>query len=62
MIKWRMLTLVFPYHLLALEFQILQNMYIYKQIQVIRPWIQNSAQQLRSGLTVNRLLNIYEHI
>ena len=58
MTKWRMLTLVFPYHLLALEFQILQNMYIYKQIQVIRPWIQNSAQQLRSGLTVNRLLNM----
>ena len=29
MTKWRMLTLVFPYHLLALEFQILQNMYIY---------------------------------
>ena len=32
--------------------------YIYKQIQVIHRWIQNSAQQLRSGLTVNRLLNM----
>ena len=30
----------------------------YKQIQVIHRWIQNSAQQLRSGLTVNRLLNM----
>ena len=33
-------------------------MYIYKQIHVIHRWIQNSAQQLRSGLTVNRLLNM----
>ena len=32
--------------------------YIYKQIQVIHRWIQNSAQQLRSSLTVNRLLNM----
>ena len=29
-----------------------------KQIQVIHRWIQNSGLQLRSGLTVNRLLNM----
>ena len=33
-----------------------KNIYMYKQIQVIHRWIQNSALQLRSGLTVNRLL------
>ena len=32
--------------------------YIYKQIQAIHRWIQNSALQLRSGLTVNRLLSM----
>ena len=32
--------------------------YINKSIQAIRRWIQNSALQLRSGLTVNRLLSM----
>ena len=32
--------------------------YIYTKIQAIHRWIQNSALQLRSGLTVNRLLSM----
>ena len=45
-------------------FFVVLYIYIYKQIQVIHRWIQNSALQLRSGLTVvvYLLLCIYIYI
>ena len=45
-------------------FEFCGYIYIYKQIQVIHRWIQNSALQLRSGLTVvvYLLLCIYIYI
>ena len=51
--------LVLNTHVLRISVvHLLVYIYIYKQIQVIHRWIQNSTLQLRSGLTVNRLLNM----
>ena len=46
-----------PVHTADILYNIL-HIYIHIQIQVIHHWIQNSALQLRRGLTVNRLLNM----
>ena len=45
-------------HIYNISIYIYIYIWIYKEIQVIHRWIQNSALQLRSGLTVNRLLNM----